>query len=92
MTAGEWIDLTSRGGVLGLLLLILWTGQRGVWVWGKTYDKCVADLDRRTDYMAEVVIPLLTKAQDALKEAAATTREIHDEQRWQRQSGPPRQP
>lgn len=68
MTVAELLDLVSRGGVLGLLLLILWTGQRGVWVWGKAHDKCVGDLDRRTKLDEEKVIPLLTDAIRVLEE------------------------
>lgn len=75
MTIAELLDLVSKGGVLGLLLLILWTGHRGAWVWGRDYDKCVADLERRTKLDEEKVIPLLTDAIRVLEEHNRRERE-----------------
>ena len=34
----EYLDIVSKTGILGFVLLVLWTGRKGVWVWGSAAD------------------------------------------------------
>lgn len=42
----SWSDIISNMGVIALLVLILTSGARGVWVWGWHYK----DLEHDRDY------------------------------------------
>jgi hypothetical protein len=35
--------LQTFGPTFGLLLIVLWTGARGMWVFGKTHDELMED-------------------------------------------------
>ncbi len=39
-------DFLARTGIVGLLVFILVSGQRGLWVWGYTYTEMRAERDR----------------------------------------------
>src|SRR4051794_5142508 len=41
MGFNDVLDIVSKTGILGFALLILWTGRRGVWVWGSAADSRV---------------------------------------------------
>lgn len=43
----EW--LIKNGGAWGMMLLILWTGYKRVWVWGHQYREMVKDRDEWKD-------------------------------------------
>jgi hypothetical protein len=33
------LDILESAGVLGMMVIILWTGYKGKWYWGKDYQK-----------------------------------------------------
>lgn len=37
------LDIIESAGVLGMMLIILWTGYKGKWYWGKDYAKIEAE-------------------------------------------------
>lgn len=50
MTPSDWVSIFERVGLpLGLLLVILWTGSREVWVWGREKRELREDRDRYRD-------------------------------------------
>jgi hypothetical protein len=52
MTLDQVFDFINKTGILGFALLILWTGKKGVWVWGtslEAYDARVAAAEIRAD-------------------------------------------
>src|SRR3954454_17546426 len=38
MGFNDILDIVSKTGILGFVLLILWTGRKGVWVFGSAAD------------------------------------------------------
>ena len=43
MTVAELLDITTKGGVIGLLLIIILGGWRRWYVWEWNYDELVVD-------------------------------------------------
>jgi hypothetical protein len=66
----EWDQIVaiadSRGGIVLLVLAILWTGSRRVWVWGFVLDRERERGDEWKD-IATGVIPLAERAVDKLE-------------------------
>lgn len=46
MTLVDTWQFVSAGGLPAVLLLIVWTGYRGTWVWGKDHDREIAARER----------------------------------------------
>ena len=45
LDVNSFLTYLSRGGILGLLALIIVSGMKQVWVWGWMYRQAVADRD-----------------------------------------------
>lgn len=101
MTLPETIELVSRGGILALLILILFAGFKGWWVWGAESKRCLAevererlrgdrleaDLARLNQQVREQAIPALTEATAAVREATAMIRDEQAVAKWRRHFG-----
>jgi hypothetical protein len=38
-TSGTLLDLLKSGGIVAYTLIILWTGYKGKWLWGKEHER-----------------------------------------------------
>lgn len=65
---GAWVDLVSQGGSVALLLFIIWSGIKKLWVWGWLYFAVVEDRDE----WKELALDLLRTAQVAVQVAEGT--------------------
>jgi hypothetical protein len=45
LTIRELLDILSQGGILGLLVLIIYGGYKRYWVWGWSYSDKVREAD-----------------------------------------------
>jgi hypothetical protein len=49
MTALDVYEFVSAGGLPAVLLLIVWTGYKRVWVWGRDHDEQIARAEARAE-------------------------------------------
>lgn len=49
MTVEALLALVQSGGTLGVVLFVIWSGGRGLWVYGSHYDEMRDERDRWRD-------------------------------------------
>ena len=68
MSAAQILDWVQRGGVIALLLLVIISGWKGIWVWGKQLDEC----EKRGDEWKQMALGNLNLASRAAQTAQST--------------------
>lgn len=58
--------VNSPAGIALLALAILWTGSKGVWVYGKVHDSAIAREQRRADEWKDIAMGTLPVAEKAV--------------------------
>lgn len=53
ITLAEIFNFIKDGGTLAVLIIILWSGHRGWWVFGKHYNEVVKELDEARDALLQ---------------------------------------
>ena len=74
MTIAELVDVISKAGALGILVIIIVGGYRGWFVYGPAHDRQVTDLKEDRDWWRDMA---LRNGALAEKAAEVATRE-HD--------------
>lgn len=70
LTVAEIFNFIKDGGTLAILLLILWSGHKGWWVFGKHYNEVVQELEECREIIQQDVLQS-KKAVDLAIELAA---------------------
>lgn len=89
----EILTFLNAGGVLAILVLIIWSGRRGWWVWGQALereisraDKAEAETVRLHVVVEEKVIPAMDASNHYLTEArSAIERMTRENERLSRE-------
>lgn len=43
MSATDLFELVNKGGIIAVLLLVIFTGYKGMWVFGSAHKDCVQE-------------------------------------------------
>jgi len=77
-TGIEWVDVIERAGVAGVLIMFLFGGARGWWVFGRHHTEAMEawkerfeDMEQDRDYWRDVAIQGVQTAKEGLTLAEA---------------------
>lgn len=86
LNANDILQFLNSGGVLAILVLIVWTGRKRFWVWGWTYEEKAKQLEsseaennRLHLLMEERLIPAVVEGTAAVKESQAMSLQLQKE-------------